>query len=616
MSGDCNLNRASLRHSYGLLNKTHGNKFSNFQSANRELSAGKTIVSSMPSYVRLEVTSCCNLKCIFCELKYYQEAGKHFSRRLLKRVMRMVLPHTAALQIGDLGEPLLYPELNRLLDSFNKKPIPYVKIITNGILLSEKIRQKLLNGHVTSLVFSIDGTDKETFETLRRGGNFNQLLSNIETLCREKKKLHADLPKLAFNMVLLKDNYHQITELVDLATRNGISMIYIQKLHPSDIQINQHSVEKNGLEVQEMIQKARLAAFYHNIDMQVDFSFHEPIIDSPEVVDDRFYSGSIEVINSSRKFYQNSISRIWLRVKNKSPFTWYSSQSPSNMSMINLSYHIADATGDILEYEGLRTFLPRNLEPGEEVECPINVKLPEKSGKVTLVIDLVNECRRWFGIDYQFEIDMPETFALDAAPEDPSVCVFPWRYISIKVNGDIFPCRFLSVSMGNILKQTLKEIWNSKAYQLLRKTVHDKSYSFCIGACCPYLKVANASLRSSIRLLNPQYHFRINEQSPFNLEITNTGNVMWNRLPNNSNPTFYTVSYHIIDSDGHIVVFDGYRSTFSKDVYPGECFLMSMKFQAPDRSGIYQVVIDIIREKITWFEVIGNPVTKHSIEVT
>ena len=89
--------------------------------------------------VYLEITSCCNLACSFCP-------GTRREKRFLSveefRVLTERLrPHTRYLYLHLMGEPLLHPQLERLLDIAARQDFR-VMITTNGTLLPQ--REELL----------------------------------------------------------------------------------------------------------------------------------------------------------------------------------------------------------------------------------------------------------------------------------------------------------------------------------------------------------------------------------------------------------------------------------------------------------------------------------------
>jgi SAM-dependent methyltransferase len=60
------------------------------------------------------------------------------------------------------------------------------------------------------------------------------------------------------------------------------------------------------------------------------------------------------------------------------------------------SYHWLDRTGRILEFEGERTPLPRIVNPGEISEVALQIRAPDRAGRLVLAVDLVRERVTWF----------------------------------------------------------------------------------------------------------------------------------------------------------------------------------------------------------------------------
>ena len=82
-----------------------------------------------------------------------------------------------------------------------------------------------------------------------------------------------------------------------------------------------------------------------------------------------------------------------LTVRNASWREWRSEQTPRP---ILLSYHWLDARRAPVEYDGLRTPLPRPVPPGESCAVTMRVRAPAKAGSYVLEIDLVEEGVSWF----------------------------------------------------------------------------------------------------------------------------------------------------------------------------------------------------------------------------
>ena len=70
--------------------------------------------------------------------------------------------------------------------------------------------------------------------------------------------------------------------------------------------------------------------------------------------------------------------------------------SSAGETPIFLSYHWLDASGVMVEEDGLRTPLPRTVAPGDACTMSLRVRTPAAAGRYTLAIDLVEEGVTWF----------------------------------------------------------------------------------------------------------------------------------------------------------------------------------------------------------------------------
>jgi hypothetical protein len=82
-------------------------------------------------------------------------------------------------------------------------------------------------------------------------------------------------------------------------------------------------------------------------------------------------------------------------IKNTSSETWPSKPDPKGNYAVYLSYHWLDRRRQIL-VEGLRTPLPRDLNPGESITLKAAIRTPEKTGDYLLHLTLLQEGVGWF----------------------------------------------------------------------------------------------------------------------------------------------------------------------------------------------------------------------------
>ena len=63
---------------------------------------------------------------------------------------------------------------------------------------------------------------------------------------------------------------------------------------------------------------------------------------------------------------------------------------------VHIAYHWRSGDGQMLVWDGVRTVLPCDLEPGDAIECPLTVVAPPENGDYFLQVALVQEHVAWF----------------------------------------------------------------------------------------------------------------------------------------------------------------------------------------------------------------------------
>ena len=94
----------------------------------------------------------------------------------------------------------------------------------------------------------------------------------------------------------------------------------------------------------------------------------------------------------SLKMKPSSVSFIPIKVKNMSNSNW----SFDDKRRIHLSYHWLDKSGKLIIVDGLRTPLPNNVKPRQELTLNARIVTPNKQGHYMLEFDVVQERVTWF----------------------------------------------------------------------------------------------------------------------------------------------------------------------------------------------------------------------------
>jgi hypothetical protein len=85
-----------------------------------------------------------------------------------------------------------------------------------------------------------------------------------------------------------------------------------------------------------------------------------------------------------------------ITIRNTSKSKWPSKPNEKGRNAVNLSYHWIDRKGTVVVFDGLRTPLPKDVQPGESVQLRATIQPPDRAGQYTLEVTLVQESVAWF----------------------------------------------------------------------------------------------------------------------------------------------------------------------------------------------------------------------------
>jgi len=190
-----------------------------------EILQRKTVLKSKMKRLWVTVTSRCNIRCKTCGLWHNKWDLPY---KTAKEVMDNYPYMERLVWLG--GEVFLYKHFEEMFDEAGKWSNLKQQVITNGIALNKKWIEKIISTENSELTFSIDGVTKEVYEEIRQGSNFEKLLENVR-LTMETKKKYGVKKDIRMNAVIMKTNYRQIYDLLELAKNEGFNQLSLMALH-------------------------------------------------------------------------------------------------------------------------------------------------------------------------------------------------------------------------------------------------------------------------------------------------------------------------------------------------------------------------------------------------
>lgn len=175
----------------------------------------------------------CNARCFFCSQDFSARSVDSDFEKIAADIRRGYKLGYRKLGLTG-GEPLIRPDIVKIVEYAKKTGFPYVRIQTNGIRLSdEKLAGKLAKAGLTYARISVHGHNAKIHDFLVGvPGAFNGILKGIESL--QKRKI-----RIGLNLVVNKLNYKFIPDFYDFFVKKEVSdFIFIYPLHIGAMKLN------------------------------------------------------------------------------------------------------------------------------------------------------------------------------------------------------------------------------------------------------------------------------------------------------------------------------------------------------------------------------------------
>jgi MoaA/NifB/PqqE/SkfB family radical SAM enzyme len=187
----------------------------------------------MPVMMEIEISTICNYECIMCGGKWSSSIRKN--REKLpplptpydEKFVDDIRPYARTLKYIKLlgGEPFAAPVYYKIIDMLYEvnKDIDIV-ITTNGSIFNDRIKNILKRGQRIDLCLSIDSLNSETYKFIRKNGDLENVLSNVEIIKDIEKEIHHGILKaIAFCPMI--QNWREIPDIIQYCKQNNGLML-------------------------------------------------------------------------------------------------------------------------------------------------------------------------------------------------------------------------------------------------------------------------------------------------------------------------------------------------------------------------------------------------------
>ncbi|MBI2040906.1 MAG: SPASM domain-containing protein [DPANN group archaeon] len=201
-----------------------------------------------PITAQIEPTLRCNLACRMCVRTELGVPLGEMSFETFKTVIDK-LDTVVKIHLQGQGEPFLARDLFQMINYAASKGI-VVNLTSNATLFTEKIVEKICQSQVNKMILSVDSTERETYESIRKLAKFDVVVAGIKRLTAKRKETSAKF-RLALAAVVMKKNMREIPKFVQFARELGIEQIEFQDLQEKDDYLEKY--EKTGFSKDEVV---------------------------------------------------------------------------------------------------------------------------------------------------------------------------------------------------------------------------------------------------------------------------------------------------------------------------------------------------------------------------
>jgi MoaA/NifB/PqqE/SkfB family radical SAM enzyme len=185
------------------------------------------------TYAQFEPVGQCNLRCRMCPIQFRRDGPPHgppaFMRFEVFTNLIDQMPQLRELHLQGLGEPMMHPRFADMVTYATRRG---VRVTTNSnlTLLNPDRAERCVSSGLDTIHVSIDGASAEVYESIRVRARLDRVLRNVELIRSAKQRLGSSRPHLRMVTVVMRQNLHELPDVVRLACLYAMESLFVQHL--------------------------------------------------------------------------------------------------------------------------------------------------------------------------------------------------------------------------------------------------------------------------------------------------------------------------------------------------------------------------------------------------
>jgi AdoMet-dependent heme synthase len=234
-------------------------------------------VNKMKSVIQImwHVNNECNFRCSHCYEENYEPKPVDrwdFQSLAIDRITELQSQYEL-IRVGLLGgEPLLDPNIIKIVKTLYNKGVKRVDISTNGALADLNLVKNLKKANITMVQVSLEGPIAEINDVIRGKGSFDKAVRGLRIL--KESGISTGIM-----MTVSKFNLQFVEEMVEFALREGVDIVSFNRMLPLGRGKRRMTTVLEPKEVMQMINMVHLLDKKHKTN--IDVSSDDPLLYVP-----------------------------------------------------------------------------------------------------------------------------------------------------------------------------------------------------------------------------------------------------------------------------------------------------------------------------------------------
>jgi MoaA/NifB/PqqE/SkfB family radical SAM enzyme len=230
------LARSTKRRLDWFTNNLTARKLMNMRAAAEAFVLKRERLTSLPVFVRIDISPLCNLSCTICvhadpnENPALEKQEFHRSQRMTveqyRRIVDEIKGRSTGVSLYYLGDPLVHPGLDKMCTIAHDAGLNVHYSTNFSFRLSDQRIRRIVTSGLTHLTVCVDGLSQEKYELTRVGGRVDLVISNLRRVCQYREESGRRGPYVEVQYIKYQHNLNELEEARRLFLGFGVDQVY------------------------------------------------------------------------------------------------------------------------------------------------------------------------------------------------------------------------------------------------------------------------------------------------------------------------------------------------------------------------------------------------------